>query len=426
MTEHKLNVGIAGAGIAGLVAGLELLDAGYAVSIFEAAASAGGRIQSLTMDGLVIETGPEFIHGSPAETIGLLKKYKIPFYRGWGKMFRASKGHLTETQEMIKDWDKLLEKMKSLEDDLPFMDFLEKNFSGEKYNGLRESAIRFAEGFDLADVQMASTQGLTLEWNDEESEQYRVEGGYEKLIDALSQEFKNAGGKLLFYHAVRQVRWDTENIIVATENERKFNLEKLIVTVPLGALNQSAASGESIVFYPAINEKMEAFRNIGYGTVIKIVLVWNSLFWKKLIPGVQFIFSDSLIPTWWTQFPRDIPMLTGWLGGPQADRLANEPDEFFKEKAIESLASIFSLSADKIRESLKSCMVFNWRNKPWSRGAYSYPKYGSGSAIAICRQSLSNRIYFAGEAYYEGPYPGTVEAAIINGKETSRQLITEI
>jgi monoamine oxidase len=170
---------------------------------------------------------------------------------------------------------------------------------------------------------------------------------------------------------------------------------------------------------------MEAFRNIGYGTVIKIVLVWNSIFWKKLIPGAQFIFSDSLIPTWWTQFPRDIPMLTGWLGGPQADRLANEPDEFFKEKAIESLASIFSLSADKIRGSLKSCMVFNWRNKPWTRGAYSYPKYGPRSAIAICRQSLSNRIYFAGEAYYEGPYPGTVEAAIINGKETSRQLITE-
>lgn len=425
MTEHKRNVGIAGAGIAGLVAGLELLDAGYAVSIFEAAASAGGRIQSITVDGIIIETGPEFIHGSPAETIALLRKYNIPFYRVWGKMFRASKGHLSETQEMIKDWDKLLEKMLSLEDDLPFMDFLEKNFSGESYKGLRESAIRFAEGFDLADVYTASTQGLALEWNDEESEQYRVEDGYGKLIDALMEEFINAGGVVLFNHAVRHVRWDNENITITTGNERRFDLEKLIVTVPLGVLDQSAPLAESIVFFPAIDDKMDAFRHIGYGTVIKIVMVWNSPFWKKLIPGAQFIFSDSLIPTWWTQFPRDVPLLTGWLGGPQAVHLAHEPDEFFKEKAIESLASIFSISSDEIRKSLKDCMVFNWRNKPWCRGAYSYPKYGFRTAIAICRQSLSKKIYFAGEAYYEGPYPGTVEAAIISGKQVSRQLVGE-
>ena len=67
--------------------------------------------------------------------------------------------------------------------------------------------------------------------------------------------------------------------------------------------------------------------------------------------------------------------------------------------------------------------IFKWGNEPWSRGAYSYSLAGSGKAKAICREPIQNRIYFAGEGYYEGPYPGTVEAAVISGLDTARQLL---
>jgi hypothetical protein len=46
-------------------------------------------------------------------------------------------------------------------------------------------------------------------------------------------------------------------------------------------------------------------------------MIWDRAFWKNRIPDVQFIFSDCFIPTWWTQYPIDLPMLTGWLGGPK-------------------------------------------------------------------------------------------------------------
>ena len=89
MTENNLNIGIAGAGIAGLTAGLELQRAGNSVSIFEARSRTGGRIYSFDLAGTVVEAGPEFIHGYCKETIGLLRKYKIPYESVKGKMYAA-------------------------------------------------------------------------------------------------------------------------------------------------------------------------------------------------------------------------------------------------------------------------------------------------------------------------------------------------
>lgn len=119
-------------------------------------------------------------------------------------------------------------------------------------------------------------------------------------------------------------------------------------------------------------------------------------------------------------------MLTGWLGGPKAAQASDKPDEFFLDRAMESLSSIFSIPPGEIRKNLKESRIFNWKNEPWSRGAYSYPVVGFRKTISICREPVQNRIYFAGEAYYEGAYPGTVEAAVVSGMETARQLLGEI
>ena len=114
------------------------------------------------------------------------------------------------------------------------------------------------------------------------------------------------------------------------------------------------------------------------------------------------------------------------LGGSKAIQFANEPDEFFLGKAIESLAGIFAISPDIIKNGLKEVRICNWKKEPWSRGAYSYAMAGFDKAKATCSKSVQNRIYFTGEAYYDGPYPGTVEAAVVSGKLTARQLIREI
>jgi monoamine oxidase len=422
---NSLNIGIAGAGISGLVAGIEIQRAGHAVSIFESRSRTGGRIQSLQVNGLVVETGPEFIHGKLKETIALLRKYKIFFEPVNGKMYTVRNGRLSEFEEMAPGWDKLFQKMKSLESDLPFMEFLNSYFPGDDFIELRKTAVRFAEGFDLADVHTASTQALILEWEHDEEEQYHIPAGYESLIRALENEFTRMGGKIFLNHQIESIEWDPE-IRINIKGNQVFLVDKLIVTLPLSVLNPEAPVKESIIFYPALREKQEAFKQIGFGTVTKIVMIWHSEFWKALAPDAQFILSDGFFPTWWTQYPSHVPMLTGWLGGSRALEFAGQPDSFFFDKAVESLVSIFSLSADEIKNNLKDYRIFNWKNEPGSRGAYSYSRVGFRNSKTIYRKPVQNRLYFAGEASYDGPHPGTVEAAVVSGLVTAENLIKEL
>jgi monoamine oxidase len=84
------------------------------------------------------------------------------------------------------------------------------------------------------------------------------------------------------------------------------------------------------------------------------------------------------------------------------------------------------MTAESIKSGLKDFRIFNWQKEPWNRGAYSYSLVGSTEAKRICRNPVDKRIYFAGEAYYEGPYQGTVEAAVVSGLETARRLHSAI
>jgi monoamine oxidase len=425
MSKFGLNIAIAGAGISGLIAGIELQRAGYQVSIFESSPRTGGRIESIEMAGVMVETGPEFIHGHLKETLGLLKKYKIRYETVHGKMYMVRDGKISENYEMADGWDQLLEKMKSIDEDQPLNEFLEKYFSGDNFNELKKTAIRFAEGFDLADTGRASTKALIAEWEYEESGQFRIPSGYGTLVKSVENEFTNLGGKIFLNHKIERVDWDSVALNLYIRDQKKMNPDKLVISLPLSLLNQNKPQSESIVFHPSIDEKQKAFSQIGFGTVIKIVMIWNSPFWNQIAPDAQFIISDNFIPTWWTQFPQGVPVLTGWMGGPRAEQFSDKPDSFFLEKAFETLSSLFSVSVEKIKQELRDVRIFNWMNNPWSCGAYSYSLVGSGAAKAICRKSIQNRIYFTGEAYYDGPFPGTVEAAVVSGLETARQFLQE-
>jgi monoamine oxidase len=426
MAENNLIIGIAGAGMAGLTAGLELQRAGHAVSIFEARSRTGGRIYSFDLAGTVVEAGPEFIHGYCKETIGLLRKFRIPYESVKGKMYAARNGLLKENNEFMAGWDQLLKKMNSLKRDLPFGIFLEEYFPGNRYTELRKAAMGFAEGFDLADTEMASTRSLFMEWREEDSEQYRIPTGYTTLVSSLEKEFISKGGKIFLNHPVHEVEWSRGKVQIRVDKRSRVKVDKLIISLPFSAFNQMAPSNESINFIPAMDEKNAAVEPIGFGTVVKIVLIWKSEFWNTLIPDARFILSDQFIPTWWTQYPSGTAMLTGWLGGPKAMRYGAMSDEFFLEKALESLSGIFSLSAETLKKELQEARIFNWKNEPWSRGAYSYSKVGYEIAKKEWKRPQGGNIYFAGEAFYEGPFQGTVEAAVVNGMAVARQLLADL
>jgi monoamine oxidase len=426
MSTLTLKIGIAGAGIAGLRAGIHLQQAGHTVQIFESRSNPGGRIQSLKVNGYLVEAGPEFIQEQCKETLGLLDKYRISYRPAEGKMYHVNNGRIKETYGMAKGWDQLLKKMKNLDADLPLGEFIETYFHGNRFSELRKSAIRFAEGFDLADSQTVSTKALAREWALEDSGQFRITGGYSTLIHAMAEEFCSLGGEILFEHVVESVVWYPGDVRISVRGHQPFHMDKLIVGLPLSMLNRSAPQIEQVYFFPSLNDLQKEFSKIGFGTAVKIILIWDSPFWNMQAPEALFIFSDGFIPTWWTPFPQELPLLTGWLGGPAAGLSASEPDEFFLEKSLESLSLLFSIPITDLRKKLKDYRIFNWKNMAWSRGAYSYSRVGAETAKTLGRKSLESRIYFTGEAFYDGPLPGTVEAALISGLDTASLLTAEM
>jgi len=427
MSANEFVIGIAGAGVAGLITGILLQRAGHQVQIFESRSVPGGRIQSLVVQDYLIEGGPEFIHGNGKETIRLLSKYNIPFVPANGKMYEGLDGRFKISDEMGNaGWGKLLLKMKSLKHDMPFGEFLKSYFPETKYKELRNSATDFAEGFDLADIEIASTTSLALEWIQEESGQFRIPAGYHTLILAMADEFRALGGKILFDHAIESVNWQATDVSLTVRGGRHFQMGKLVITLPVSLLSPSFNENVQPVFSPPIIEKQNAFARIGYGTVIKMVMVWKSAFWKDRIPDAQFIFSETFISTWWTQFPLDLPLLTGWIGGPAANEISDKPDDFLLTKALESLSVIFSISQVELKNRLKLFHIFNWKKDIWARGGYSYALVDSAENKVIGRKPLENKIYFAGEALYDGPFQGTVEAAIVSGQTAATQLLADI
>ena len=68
-----------------------------------------------------------------------------------------------------------MDQMAALDQDMAVADFLNTYFGGEANERLRWAVRRFAEGYDLADINFASTKALYREWSRDEGTQYHVE-----------------------------------------------------------------------------------------------------------------------------------------------------------------------------------------------------------------------------------------------------------
>ncbi len=125
----------------------------------------GGRIHTVPMEhGDHLEYGAGFIHGDLPVTKALLEEAGLSFHQADGSWWQHRDGKLIQSQEIIPDWNSFAEKLRSLQEDLPLMGFLERHFNGARYEALREAAIRFATGYDTADPADASTFALREEW----------------------------------------------------------------------------------------------------------------------------------------------------------------------------------------------------------------------------------------------------------------------
>ena len=93
------------------------------------------------------------------------------------------------------------------------------------------------------------------------------------------------------------------------------------------------------------------------------------------------------------------------------------------DQAIASLALIFNISLETIRDQLEASYLHDWRHDPFSRGAYSYVPVNGLDAQQILSQPIANRLFFAGEYTDDRIGPGGMEGAIKSAYRVSRELL---
>src|SRR4051812_3179314 len=228
---------IIGAGASGLTAARILSRAGKQVKIVEARDRPGGRILSAREKGFSthIEAGAEFIHGRLPETLQLLDEAGLSYYKTAGEIWNARRDEFHQQNDFIDHYKLLVRKLKEVKRDMSVKAFLELHFSDDKYNSLRNSIAGYVQGYDLAELDKASTFSLKEEWLKEDDEdQFRITEGYGSLVNYLMKDCEANKCSFEFNTTIRKIEWAPGDVKLFSADNRLFECTRMMVTVPLG------------------------------------------------------------------------------------------------------------------------------------------------------------------------------------------------
>jgi monoamine oxidase len=417
------HVLIIGAGAAGLAAWHGLQAAGIPAEILEARDRIGGRMWTIrSRRSRPVELGAEFIHGMPPATLSALRRARIEPVECMDTRFLAENGALHE----FHDFWKIIQRVDSQIDrrrEISYADFLR---SAKATDFEKMIAKAYVEGFNAAHAELISAPSIALEdaasAEMEGEKESRLPDGYGSLATWLGASIPREC--LHLQTVVRGIRWKRGEVEVSAESpsgSSKFRCEKLLITVPLGVFCSDPDREGALHITPALDKKLEAAHRLEAGDVVKIVCVFREAFWPVGRMGFA-MKPEADVATWWTQTSPDERTLTGWAGGPAAEKLLLCSRDEIISRALCSLTEIFGVPVSDLQNLVEETHFHNWTADPFSRGAYSYPKVGGIEAARALAMPLENTLFFAGEATDASGRNGTVDGALASGTRAANEI----
>jgi monoamine oxidase len=402
------------------------------ILVLEARDRIGGRISTKhdPLSSVPIELGAEFVHGQPPELWREISAGRLRAVKVEGEdLYRGSRER-AEEDDTEEDVDSLLKNARPREDE-PFSRFLNR----KKLNQESKRAITgYIEGFNAAPADSIGIQGLIRQQKAEDqidSDQlYRILNGYDAVPLMLFRSLHNAAAVLRLNTVVTHVIWRRGRVEVRARSGLGEALAPIqarfaAITAPLGVLQAGAGDHGAILFDPDPAVIRRAGEQLAMGDVVRVTFRFRTSFWESNseLANLSFLHApDAALPTWWTQSPVRAPVVTAWAGGPRAAKYMGCEPSAIVSIALDAMSQVFQIERPRIVEELAGWHYHDWRNDPFSRGAYSYVPAGALRSVDALTRPVENTLFFAGEALDVTGHWGTVHGAIRSAEHAAAQI----
>ena len=434
---HGFRVAIAGTGLAGLSAAHELARAGAAVTLLDARPYAGGRVRTIREFAAAQhgELGGEFIDGDQREIIDLCRYFDLPLVRilrgGFTHRFRDASGtyHVSRTVpwEALRDClSPLTRRYKLARGDstshavrematMSLSDWMRQSKAPADVHYMA-NALR---AFFLADPDEISVlpvvEQLAKGGEPSQSEFYRIEGGNDRLVEALR---RSAGGRILLGHSIRAVANALDRVVISITDPsgltQQIEADYLVMTLPASTLR------DVDIQPPLPDDQRRAIERLGYGRATKVLL--QSL--RKLFDQrrARAFATGDCVGAFWdaSEDQGDAASIVSFLAGGSASVCLRDKAAAGGESLLSDLCW---LGVD--RSPVTAVHVGDWTADPWARGGYAFLAPGFDPAWRPLLSRRAGRIVFAGEHTSER-WQGYMNGAIESGQRAARELLTAV
>ena len=404
------DVIVIGAGAAGLAAAKTLMAKGLEVTVIEAAGRIGGRaITDTATFGVPYDVGAHWLHNgehNPYKTYAEKSGIAVRKARDEYRVFADNKEvKNSEMRKFWRTWEKVEKAMTQAAEQ-------GRDISAAQavahIKGDWADTIAWAIGPWSAAKDMENISVLDW-WDSLDGEDWYCSGGFGALVAHYGADVPVA-----LNTAASRINWQGDGVVVET-NLGSLRGKAVIVTVSTGVL----AAGD-ILFSPALPvEKQSSFEQISMGLYNHIVLQFrNDVFDMGPDGYLLYQIGDD---------GKGFGTLTNAggqglaycdVGGSWAQALEAEPVAGQVDYALGQLRSL--LGSDIDRDFVKGDATL-WGQNRWTRGSYAAAEPGAYPMRDVLRQSVGDRIFFAGEACHPDQW-ATVAGAHLSGEQTAKDV----
>ena len=449
-TKSPKKVVVVGAGLAGLAAAKELIEAGHEVTVLEARQRPGGRVSTVreAFSGeLFAEEGAAAFSESYTMSTKLIDELgleKVPYtlpqepviYILNGKKLTVSPGETVEwpydlTAEeqalgpfgIVKKYilDTLPAEVKDPQKwDQPPLIRLDKLSLADYLleQGASEGAVELVKNTQWFAAVPKQTSGLSMAVSDMGlfmgGMPFTLKGGNDLLPREIAKKMK---GKINYGTEVTSIEDSEGKVKVKTKQNglsKEYVGDNVIMALPLKVL-------EKIDFQPALSAaKKSAISGTPVINLTRTIFEVDEAFWQeKGLAGAAF--TDLPVGQVNVYLNPERPgkgpaLLESYVAGPAAAALAHLSENEVAEKVKIEMSKVHPDS----RQHIKKAYVKAWSEDPYALGGPSWPAPGDVTAHLKDLQVPHGRVHFAGE--HTSILRSTMEGALRSGARAAKEV----